>query len=92
MINTTYKKYDEILKDACLQINAGNIRPIEDIIKLAQKGYPHAEFILGELNEINFGNEVEAAKWYKAAAAHGHEEAQRKYVELTLAGERLSTG
>ena len=76
------KEYDKILNEAYLQIKNGNIKPIEDILKLAREEYPPAEFLLGELNELNFGNTTEAAKWYKIAANHGHAMAQQKYTDL----------
>lgn len=85
MIIAPSNKNDKTIKTAYSQINAGNMKPIEDIIKLARAQYPYAEFILGELNELKFGNKEEAIKWYKAAANHGCEKAKKKYTELMMA-------
>jgi len=78
------QNYDKILKEAYIQIKSGNIKPIEEVLKIAHKKYPPAEYMLGELNESILGNKVEAIKWYKKAARHGHARAQEKYINILL--------
>jgi len=78
----TEKRYDEVLNEAYMRIKNGDMKPVEDILKIARKRYSPAEFLLGELNELNFGNLKEAEKWYMRAAKHGHAEAQKRYDKL----------
>lgn len=75
-------QYNQIIHSAYNQIKKGNIKAIEEILKIVQQKYALTEFMLGKLNEEDLHNITEAIKWYKLASAHGHLEAHKRYLRL----------
>jgi TPR repeat protein len=54
-------------------------------MKMAQKGSPKAEFLVGEMNEEGRGtpkNLDDAIAWYQKAAEHGYTEASKRLAGL----------
>ena len=74
------------LKNAFNTLEKGDIkRGMDMIMKLAVKGYPEAEYCLGDIYEFQIKNLQEAAKWYQFAAEHGHLKAQRCIANFLMA-------